>query len=59
MLSAVIYCNSDGILNDSKYDYDTIGFPFYKNLGQLIYNYEVQRKKAFLPNFDTLLKDAQ
>lgn len=59
MLSAVIYCNSDGILNDSKYDYDTIGYPFYKNLGQLIYNYEVQRKKAFLPNFDTLLKDAQ
>ncbi len=59
MLSAVIYCNSDGILNDSKYDYDSVGFPFYKNLGQLIYNYELQRKKAYLPNFDTLLSDAK
>ena len=59
MLSAVIYCNSDGIINDSKYDYDSVGFPFYKNLGQLIYNYELQRKKAFLPNFAPLLEAAQ
>ena len=28
MLSATIYCNEDGILNDDKYDYETIGFPF-------------------------------
>ena len=59
MLSAVIYCNSDGIINDSKYDYDSVGYPFYKNLGQLIYNYELQRKKAFLPNFAPLLEAAQ
>jgi hypothetical protein len=59
MLSAVIYCNSDGILNDSKYDYDSVGFPFYKNLGQLIYNYELERKKAFLPNFAPLLEAAK
>jgi hypothetical protein len=59
MLSAVIYCNSDGILNDSKYDYDSVGYPFYKNLGQLIYNYELQRKKAFLPNFTPLLESAK
>jgi len=59
MLSAVIYCNSDGILNDSKYDYDSVGYPFYKNLGQLIYNYELQRKKAFLPNFAPLLEAAK
>jgi len=59
MLSAVIYCNSDGILNDSKYDYDSVGYPFYKNLGQLIYNYELERKKAFLPNFTPLLEAAK
>jgi len=59
MLSAVIYCNSDCILNDSKYDYDSVGYPFYKNLGQLIYNYELQRKKAFLPNFIPLLEAAK
>ena len=59
MLSAVIYCNSDGIINDSMYDYDSVGYPFYKNLGQLIYNYELERKKAFLPNFAPLLEAAK
>lgn len=37
MLSAVIYCNSDGIFNDDIYDYDRIGFPFLQNLGQTLY----------------------
>ncbi len=46
MLSAVIYCNSDGILNDSKYDYESVGYPFFKNLGHLIYDYELKRKKT-------------
>jgi len=59
MLSAVIYCNSDGIINDSMYDYDSVGYPFYKNLGQLIYNYELLRKKAYLPNFTPLLEAAK
>lgn len=49
-LSAVTYCNSDGIVNDDKYDYKTIGLPFMKNLGQVIYNYEVQRPKQHLPD---------
>jgi Beta-lactamase enzyme family len=49
-LSAVTYCNSDGIINDDKYDYKTIGQPFMKNLGQVIYNYEVQRSKQHLPD---------
>lgn len=55
MVSAVIYCNEDGILNDSQYDYDKVGYPFYKNLGQLIYHYELKRKKSFLPNFEDIL----
>ncbi len=55
MVSAVIYCNQDGILNDSQYDYDKVGYPFYKNLGQLIYQYELKRKKNFLPNFEAVL----
>ena len=43
ILSAVIHCNSDEILNDDKYDYETIGFPFMKNLGQVIYDHEMKR----------------
>jgi beta-lactamase class A len=40
MLSATIYCNSDGIFNDDKYDYETIGYPFLSRLAQIIYEYE-------------------
>lgn len=50
MLSAVVLCNEDQIFNDSKYDYDTIGFPFMKNLGELVYQYEANRPKKHLPN---------
>ncbi len=50
MLTAVVYCNSDGVFNDDKYDYDNIGFPFYANLGKVIYEYETKRKKKNLPD---------
>jgi len=59
MLSAVMYCNSDGIINDNQYDYETVGLPFYKHLGQLIYDYELKRKKQFLPNFDQILPSSK
>jgi hypothetical protein len=57
--SAVIYCNSDGILNDDKYDYATIGLPFMKNLGRTLYQYELKRKRkhpADLSGLRTTLK---
>jgi hypothetical protein len=52
MVSAVIHCNSDDIFNDDKYDYDTIGFPFMKDLGQVIYEHELKRQKKVIPNLD-------
>ena len=54
-LSATIYCNSDGILNDDHYDYETIGFPFMKQLGQVIYDYEVKRKRTHQPVLKELI----
>lgn len=57
MLSATIYCNSDGIFNDDKYDYDNTGYPFMKQLGQVIYQYERRRKKAFLPDLTKFRMD--
>ena len=54
-LSAIIYCNSDGILNDDKYDYDTIGFPFMKHLGEVLYQYELERKKKIEPDLSPLI----
>ncbi len=54
-LSAVIYCNSDGILNDDKYDYDTIGKPFLKHLGETIYKYELGRERKIIPDFSNFI----
>jgi hypothetical protein len=54
MVTAVLLCNEDEIFNDEKYDYDTIGYPFYKNLGQVIYDYEAKRPKKHLPNLGHL-----
>jgi len=48
-LSATVYVNSDGVLNDAKYDYDTIGLPFMAKLGNVIYDYEKTRKRKRLP----------
>ncbi len=47
MVSAVMYCNSDGILNDDKYDYKTLGYPFFKHLGQVLYEYELKRQRKY------------
>jgi len=45
MLSAVISCNPDGIYNDNRYEYSRVGYPFLANLGRVIYDYEVKRKR--------------
>jgi hypothetical protein len=50
MLTSTIYANSDGILNDDKYDYENTGWPFMYQLGQTIYQYELQRKRAYKPD---------
>ena len=54
-LSATMYCNSDGILNDDKYDYETIGFPFMKRLGEVIYQHELNRQKKIEPDLSKLI----
>ncbi|MBC7412961.1 MAG: hypothetical protein H7331_10985, partial [Bacteroidia bacterium] len=35
-LTASIYCNNNEILNDGKYEYATIGFPFLTELRKAI-----------------------
>ena len=50
MVSATIYCNEDGILNDDKYDYRKVGYPFMKHLGEVLHTYELQRKRKHKPD---------
>jgi hypothetical protein len=50
LLSAVLYVNQDGILNDGAYEYDTIGQPFLAQLGHLIRQYESQRPRQAQPD---------
>jgi hypothetical protein len=50
MLTATIYVNSDGILNDDKYEFDSVGHPFMYQLGQTIYEYELKRKRHYAPD---------
>ena len=50
-LSAVISCKQDAE-NKDEFDYETIGMPFMKNLGQLIYGYETKREKRIAPDLN-------
>lgn len=50
MLSASLYVNEDDVLNDNKYEYESIGWPFLYQLGQTIYRYELKRPRKFRPD---------
>jgi hypothetical protein len=49
-LTAVVQSNEDGIYNDSKYEYETVCYPFMKNLGRSIYEVELNRAKKRSPD---------
>ena len=50
MLSGTIYVNHDGILNDDKYEYEELGYPFFKEVGNIIYLHELERERKFAPD---------
>jgi hypothetical protein len=50
LLAATIYVNENGIFNDGVYEYDEIGLPFLANLGRVIYEYELHRKRQHRPD---------
>jgi hypothetical protein len=54
MLAATLYVNSDGVLNDNKYEYDQVGYPFLYQLGQTIYRHELARERKRLPNLEPM-----
>ena len=34
LLAATVYVNANGIFNDDRYEYETLGLPFLEALGQ-------------------------
>lgn len=50
MVSATIYVNSDGVINDNKYEYEEKGYPFFKEVGEILYRYELGRSRKYAPD---------
>lgn len=55
MLTAVVQSNEDEIYNDNKYEYDTVCYPFMRNLGRVIYALELKREKKILPDLQKFM----
>lgn len=50
LLSATIYVNKDGVIGDDRYNFKTIGEPFLKALGEVIYQQELKRERKYKPD---------
>jgi hypothetical protein len=59
LLTAMIYVNENQIFNDGVYEYDDIGLPFLANLGRVIYEHELERKREHQPDLSGFEIDYQ
>ena len=50
LLTAVVAVNENGIFNDGQYEYDEVGLPFLAEIGRVVYEYEVGRKRIYEPD---------
>jgi hypothetical protein len=57
MLTGNIYVNRDGVLNDNKYEYEEEGYPFFREVGEIIYRYELHRQRKYKPRLQDFLID--
>ena len=46
-ITATILVNKNGVFNDNKYEYDSVGIPFLAALGREIHRYEKYKKRKF------------
>lgn len=44
LVAVVIQSNDDGIYNDGIYEYETVTYPFLKNIGKVLHEEELKRK---------------
>jgi len=50
MITATVYTNEDGILNDNTYEYESMALPFLYRVGQDIYQYDLHRQRKYKPD---------
>jgi hypothetical protein len=50
MLTGMIHVNENETYNDGEYEYEERGLPFFGELGRAVYDYELNRKRAYRPN---------
>ena len=54
LLSATVYANANGTFNDDAYEYDTVGFPFLRALGEFVLEHERARHRQHAPDLSAL-----
>lgn len=57
LVSVVIQSNEDGIYNDGIYEYETITYPFLRNLGQVLYQEELKRSRLYRPDLKRFISE--
>ena len=57
ILAATIHTNANETFNDEDYEYDDVGLPFLRHLGQAIYELELQRERPYQPEIGRLVFD--
>ena len=50
LVSATIFVNDKNIIGSGKYEYDQIGLPLFKDISNLLYKVEKERKRKFEPD---------
>lgn len=50
LLAATVYTNANQTFNDGEYEYEEIGWPFLRELGQAIYEVELARPRTHRPD---------
>lgn len=46
ILTAMILCNKDEVFNDDRYEYEEVGLPFLKHLGEVIHDYSTHDRSG-------------
>lgn len=54
LLSAVTYNNERNSFGTGKYEYTSVGLPFFKEISLALHAYESKRKKKYLPDLNSL-----